>query len=122
MDPLMSLRQIADRNGALLARNKRHGDDLEKPRIVTFELLGDLQERADAACSFINECGYGEAFVSDDIGWSLVGEETPGWRVMVRMRIPTTPSALQCCSGLLFVVAEQHGLSYEGWMCGLMTS
>ncbi len=46
MDILAVLKERSDRNRELLARNKRHGDDLSKDRLVQFELVAHSEPRA----------------------------------------------------------------------------
>lgn len=122
MDLLTTLGERAKRDGELVARNQRHGDDASLPRTVQFELVTDSQERAEEAGAFVRSCAYGDVLVSDHPGWSLTGDMAAGWHVIVRVEMPTTSSPLRCVSALMLLLACQFGLRYKGWACQLRTS
>ena len=122
MDLLEALSERAAKDDGLLERNKRYGDNLATPRLLMFELLTDSQNRAEEAFRLLDSCGYGEALVGDDPEWSLVGDDTAGWRVIFRAVMPSTPATLKCTSAFMVVLAHHFGLSYEGWAGQLMTS
>ncbi len=121
MNRLAFLADLAEQDARLVDRNQAFGDELEEPRTIQFILLGETEEQAEAVCAVIASSCHCRAFVSDDPGWNNVGDELPGWRVVVWIDAPSTKAVLGSISALMAVFALEGGMRYCGWSGGLKT-
>jgi hypothetical protein len=118
---LAFLADLAVKDERQIDRNQAFGDELEEPRTIQFLLLGETEKQAEAVRAVIASSCHCRAFVSDDPGWNNIGDELPGWRVVVWIEAPSTKAVLGSISALMAVLALEGGMLYCGWSGALRT-